>query len=73
MASSRVGVMTNARSISPRASLSIMGKPKAAVFPVPVCACPTKSLPLAIIGIASSCIGLGSLKPAIFTPFAISR
>src|SRR3712207_7770742 len=40
-----------------------MGRPKAAVLPVPVCACPTTSLPCKIRGIAVSCMGNGSLNP----------
>ena len=35
----------------------------AAVLPVPVCACPTTSLPVSSTGIAASCIGNVSAKP----------
>ncbi len=49
--------------------LFIAPNPKAAVFPVPVCACATISFPAKIRGIACSCTGLGSLKPASLTAF----
>jgi len=40
------------------------GRPNAAVFPVPVCASPTRSLvPLNKTGIAFSCMGVGSVNP----------
>ena len=45
--------------------LSKMGRTKAAVFPVPVCAHAIKSLPDCITGIASCCIGVGCLIPWI--------
>src|SRR5437867_5615530 len=40
-----------------------IGRPKAAVLPVPVCACPTTSLPSKTSGIAASCIGNGVSNP----------
>src|SRR5574344_2396963 len=65
MASSRVGVSTNAF-ISRRCFLLydklscwMMGMAKAAVLPVPVWAMPSKSRPLSATGIACSCIGVG--------------
>ncbi len=37
--------------------------PKAAVLPVPVCACPMTSLPSRSGGMESACMGVGSSKP----------
>ena len=64
IASSLVGTITTASTPDFPLSLFNIGSPNAAVLPVPVCACPTISLPAKITGIACSCIGLGSLKPA---------
>ena len=49
--------------LSCAASLLIMGKINAAVFPVPVCAQAIKSLPSIIFGIACSCIGVAFRIP----------
>jgi hypothetical protein len=46
--------------------------PKAAVFPVPVWACPTRSAPPMTIGIAETCIGVGSSYPIIDIDFSVS-
>ena len=40
-----------------------IGKPKAAVLPVPVCACPITSFPSKANGIVCSWIGVASSKP----------
>src|SRR3984893_15828838 len=45
-----------------------MGRAKAAVLPVPVCAVPIKSLPSRIMGKARSWIGVGSVKPIAWVP-----
>ena len=50
------GIRTRAR---PAASLSIIGRTKLAVFPVPVCAQPRTSRPRWTWGIACSWIGVG--------------
>ena len=60
MHSSRVGVSTSAwTSSSPGSTNSSIGRPKAAVLPVPVCAWPITSWPWSSSGIACSWIGLG--------------
>jgi len=52
----------------------IIGKPKAAVLPVPVWARPTRSLSPAIIsGIASVWMGVGSTNPSSLTAFNNSQ
>src|ERR687897_3775137 len=57
MANSLVGTIIRAW-IGPFALiLCIIGREKAAVFPVPVCACPITSLPFKISGIQYSWIG----------------
>ncbi|OQB43919.1 MAG: hypothetical protein BWY02_02937 [bacterium ADurb.Bin157] len=62
MASSLVGVsMSACGSLILILILSNMGRAKAAVFPVPVCACPTTSLPDIRTGITPDCIGVGSM------------
>ncbi len=62
-ASSRVGAMTRARGMRalgrPEASLSIIGRVKAAVLPVPVWAMPRTSRPARATGMACSWIGVG--------------
>ena len=64
-ASSRVGVSMSERvllgliSTLFRPKLLIIGNEKAAVFPVPVCAIPSKSFPLIRTGIHSLWIGVG--------------
>src|SRR5258706_5897068 len=64
MASSRVGARTTAwtpsRFVSTR---STMGMPKAAVFPVPVRDCTTRSLPVMARGMVSVCTSVGALYP----------
>lgn len=49
----------------------IMGMEKAAVFPLPVSAQPSKSLPLRAIGIACACIGVGIVYPCATISFMI--
>jgi hypothetical protein len=48
-----------------------MGTAKAHVFPVPVWAQPIRSVPLSIIGIACSCIGVGIVYPSSFIDLSI--
>ena len=61
MQSSRVGVSTIACVSSFSGSMySSMGSPKAAVFPLPVCAWPITSCPLSSSGMACAWIGVGS-------------
>jgi hypothetical protein len=48
-----------------------MGTAKAAVFPVPVWAHPSKSFPSSITGIHCSCIGVGLVYPWFFKAFKI--
>jgi hypothetical protein len=64
IASSLVGTIITASTSPLHFNLFKIGRPNAAVLPVPVCACPTISLPSKITGIACCWIGLGSLKPA---------
>ena len=62
-ASSRVGTSTSAAgpaSGPPAVSRCSTGSANAAVLPVPVAACPTRSLPATSGGIASCWIGVGS-------------
>ena len=63
VASSRVGSRISERGmrarVRPAASMSIIGKTKLAVLPVPVCAQPRTSLPRFTWGIACSWIGVG--------------
>ncbi len=60
MQSSRVGVSTSAWTSSSEGSTNwTMGRPKAAVLPVPVCAWPITSWPWRRCGIACSWMGLG--------------
>src|SRR5690348_9976516 len=63
--SSLVGQTTSACGYFCAASTSCKsGRPNAAVFPVPVCANPTRSfVPLNNTGMACSCMGVGSLNP----------
>jgi hypothetical protein len=62
-ASSRVGAITSERGMRalerPAASLSIIGRVKAAVLPVPVWAMPSTSRPASATGMACSWIGVG--------------
>ena len=44
---------------------SISGRAKAAVLPVPVCACPIRSRPASRSGIARAWIGVGASKPDV--------
>ena len=67
LASSLVGVKTNAVDWSEVSNDSINGILNAAVFPVPVCAEPSISLPSIASGIALACIGVGSLKSIFFS------
>ena len=61
MHSSRVGVSTSAwTSMSSGSTYSSIGRPNAAVLPVPVCAWPITSLPSSRRGMVSSWIGVGS-------------
>ena len=63
MASSRVGASTSpsgAASRRPAGSRASIGRANAAVLPVPVAACPSRSLPASSGGIASRWIGVGS-------------
>ena len=61
-ANSRVGAITRARGMRalerPAASLSIIGRVKAAVLPVPVWAMPSTSRPSSATGIAAAWIGV---------------
>ena len=67
-ANSRVGAITRAWIVfSSVRILSRVGKPKAAVLPVPVCAWPMTSLPSRASGIVNSWIGDGCSKPAATT------
>src|SRR3712207_5925028 len=64
MHSSRVGVRTSACTSSSEGSTnSIIGRPNAAVLPVPVCAWPMTSCPARSSGIACSWMGLGASYP----------
>ena len=73
MASSRVGERTTACGPFPEMSIrSKIGMPKAAVLPVPVCACPIRSFPVSAVGIAAFWMGVGSSKPISSTAFKIS-
>src|SRR3712207_1035557 len=64
MHSSRVGVSTSACTSSSAGSTnSIIGRPNAAVLPVPVCAWPMTSCPARSSGIACSWMGLGASYP----------
>ena len=69
MASSRVGVnITACTALFSVDTFSMIGSPKAAVFPVPVCACPIISILFSNnIGIANSWIFDGSSKPFLFS------
>ena len=69
-ASSRVGASTSACGIASDTSIdSNIGNPKAAVFPVPVCAWPiTSHVSPSSTGIAIRCIGVGDSNP--FFPIA---
>ena len=48
------------------------GMPNAAVFPVPVCACPITSCPSIKAGIALACIGVASSNPISVMPRIIT-
>jgi hypothetical protein len=64
LASSRVGVRTSAWIWRLSGLIfSMIGMPKAAVLPVPVCAWPTTSRPEATVGIVWAWMGDGSSKP----------
>ena len=69
MANSLVGVMMSDLGIRalalPEARMSIMGNVKEAVFPVPVWAHPSKSLPININGIACSWMGWAAHNPLL--------
>ena len=71
-ASSRVGATTSARGPRrwplPVRRCSRIGRAKAAVLPVPVCARPSTSLPSRTAGMALRWIGRASLKPSSCTP-----
>ena len=74
-ASSRVGVSISAR-MPPRGLFVIRlstGSENAAVFPVPVCAQPSTSLPSSAGGMAFSCMGDGVTYPASATASSILR
>jgi len=45
----------------------------AAVFPEPVTAPPTTSLPKSATGIVAACIGVGLMKPTVVRAFKIGR
>src|SRR2546425_641174 len=74
--SSRVGAMTRARGAAGRPGRSCarrrvkMVTRKAAVFPVPVCACPATSRPASASGRAFSWMGVQCVKPAARMPAA---
>ena len=72
--SSRVGQMIKpCGSLAFVSMLLINGKPNAAVFPVPVCARPTKSQSSCIrYGIAFSWMGVGASKPNSVNDFSTS-
>ena len=62
--SSRVGVSTSACTCLPDGStFSTMGMPKAAVLPVPVCACPIRSRPARNGPMARAWTSVGATKP----------
>ena len=68
-ASSRVGARMSARQVfglgrplRPRIACTI-GRPKAAVLPVPVCATPSRSRPSSCAGIEAAWIGVGRCRP----------
>ena len=72
MQSSRVGVRTSACVSSEVGSMYCsIGRPKAAVLPVPVCAWPITSWPSSSSGIACSWIGEGSVNPSSSIAFWI--
>ena len=59
--SSRVGTRITAwTQVSSGSTRSTMGSPNAAVFPVPVWACPTQSFPASSGGTQRACTGVGS-------------
>src|SRR5205814_22120 len=62
--SSRVGTMTSANGAAARPSMrSRIGRAKAPVFPVPVCACANRSRPARRCGMARSWIGVRLVQP----------
>src|SRR5580693_617515 len=66
MASSRVGLRMRARTPEREVSFSrrlIMGRTKARVLPVPVCAVATTSRPASAGSIDWACTAVGSVKP----------
>ena len=71
LASSLVGVRTNAIDLSAFSNDSINGILNAAVFPVPVCAEPRISFPCIPIGIDCAWIGVGLSKLIFFKAFLI--
>ena len=69
IASSLVGHIINACTFLHSQSIfSKIGRPKVAVFPVPVLACPIISFPSFNKGITSFCIGVHSLYPILSIP-----
>ncbi len=80
LANSRVGAMTNARGATQPLLIgfgffrSLVNKviKKAAVLPVPVCACPATSLPERDNGKVLPCIGVQYWKSASLMPFKTS-
>ena len=71
-ASSLVGTRISACIGPLRFIFANIGSAKAAVFPVPVWACPITSIPFSISGIASCCIGKGSSYPLSFSALVVS-
>ena len=69
LANSRVGASTRPRTVRGRGRpvssiiCATKGTPKAAVFPVPVCARPITSRPFNACGMACFWIGVGSFRP----------
>ena len=73
MASSLVGAKIKALTVLSASIVSKIGIPNAAVFPVPVCACPIKCvLSFSNSGITSFCISLGSSNPFLLKALSIS-
>jgi hypothetical protein len=71
-ANSLVGTSISACIGPLRFTLVSIGNEKAAVLPVPVCACPTTSTPFKIRGMDVSCIGKGISYPFSLSAFRIS-
>ena len=72
IASSLVGAKTMACTTFPGSNLSNIGREKAAVLPVPVCACPIISFsPSNNAGIVKACIGVGFSYPFFERAFIV--